>query len=177
MCAFTKCCCCIELRIGAIIIAILDIVIGIPYFAVAIWGSVAPITNDVYSTGNSIGSVFIAISVFNYLTGVVALGTGLCLLFGSIFNNKIATLVYLVFKLIGIVVAAIGMIVGIAGVIILGIAISSNSYGYPNHGLLALYICLIVSDFISILLQIYFWICVYGFYTRELKRREIVSHT
>ena len=125
-----------------------------------------------YSTGNFIGSVFIAISVFNYLTGVVALGTGLCLLFGSIFNNKIATLVYLVFKLIGIVVAAIGMIVGI-----LGVAISSSSYGYPNHGLQALYICLIVSDFISILLQIYFWICVYGFYTRELKRREIVSHT
>ena len=180
MCAFTKCCCCIELRIGAIIIAILELVIGIPYFAVAIWGSVAPITNDVYSTGNFIGSVFIAISVFNYLTGVVALGTGLCLLFGSIFYNKIATLVYLVFKMIGIVVASIGMIVGIAGAILVGVILSSNDTNtiiHPTGALLASIICMIVLAFFSILLQIYFWICVYGFYTRELKIREIVSHT
>ena len=180
MCAFTKCCCCIELRTGAITIAILDLMIGIPYFAIAIWGTIAPIAPDLYTSGTPIGSVFITIAVFNYLYSVVALGMGLCLLFGSIFYNKIATLVYLVFKMIGIVVAAIGMIVGIAGAILVGVILSSNDTNtiiHPSYGLLTSFICLIVLAFISIILQIYFWICVYGFYTRELKIREIVSHT
>lgn len=182
MCAFTKCCCCVELRIGAIIIAILDLLIGIPYFAVAIWASVGitHVTTDVYTSDTPIYSVFIAITVFNYLTSVVALGMGLCLLLGSIFHNKIAILVYLVVKMIGIVVASIGLIVGIAGAILVGVALSLNDRNtiiHPSYGLLAAIICAIVFTFISILLQIYFWICVYAFYTRELKSREIVSHT
>ena len=88
-----KCCFCVDLRIGAIVIAILDIVGGITAF----------VTD--YGKPEA-----------NFVAGVVSIIAGLCLLFGSIKYHETSTLVYLVLHMLSIVLYAISMfvLVGVA---------------------------------------------------------------
>ena len=135
MCEFTKCCCCIDLRIGTIIIAILELVAGILYLALAITQSVNSLASAITQSNNSVSEIncedstkpicpyITTTAVFGYLNSMVALVTGLCLLYGSIYHNKKATLAYLVLKIIGIALAAINMIAFIGVAVMIGFAI------------------------------------------------------
>ena len=183
MCSFTKCCCCLDLRIGAIIIAVLELVMGIPCLVLAILYSTSVIPGadgTIYRDDRqlqTIAAIIITLTAFNYLKSVSALVTGLCLLFGSIFNKKILTLIYLVLKLLSIVVAGIEMIVGIVGGSLVGTYLGDPHDSVINHSALVLMISMIVLLLISIILQTYFWICVFSFYNRELKGKKTISHT
>ena len=86
--SLNKCCFCVDLRIGAIVIAILEIVGGICAF-VTRYGKLEA----------------------NYVAGVASIIAGLCLLFGSIKYHETTTLVYLVLHMLSIVVYAISMFV------------------------------------------------------------------
>ena len=191
MYGLTKCCCCLDLRIGTIIIAILELLIGIPYFVLAILKSIAihPVaTSDAWNDNEQLQSsdaFIIALTAFNYLKSAVALIIGLCLLFGSIYYNKKATLIYLVLRLIGIVVSGIEFILGIVAAYTIRMALPVYSLhpitepiGYVVYYYIVVpIICMTVYIFVTMVFQTYFWICVLSFYNRSLKRKEIVSHT
>ena len=191
---FTKCCCCIDLRIGTIIIAILELVAGILYLALAIIQSDNRLALEITRSNNSASAIdcedsttpicpyITSTAVFGYLNSMVALVTGLCLLYGSSYRNKKATLVYLVLKIIGIVLTAMNMIAFIGAAVMIRFAIViAKSFGSAilKHILywygLVPSICIAVFMFIYIILQIYLWICVYSHYTRQFKKREIVA--
>merc|ERR1712141_553159 len=87
MCEVNKCCCCVDLRTGAIVISILQLLGGAGCFGMG--ASEWP----------------------NILNGVVGLLAGLCLLFGAIKYHQTATLVYLVLDMIAIILAGVAMAV------------------------------------------------------------------
>ena len=137
MCKLKKCCCCVNLRIGAIIIAIVEI-------------------------GGGIGTCFSKNGriELNYVSGVICIIAGLCLLFGSIKYHQGATLAYLVVHMLAIVLMAICMFVFI---------------GFAS-GLVPTWMILLVVTLLStqIGLCIYFWSCIFSFY-KGLKSGDIVS--
>ena len=88
MCEVKKCCCCVDLRTGAIVMAILQLIGGAGMFGMgAEWQ--------------------------NILSALVGVGAGVCLLFGAIKYHQQATLVYLVLQMIAIVLIVVAIIVAI----------------------------------------------------------------
>ena len=86
---FTKCCCCVDLRAGAIVIAIVDIAIGLASLVKPESGS--------------------------YVGCLLLIGAGISLLIGAIKENQIATIVSLVLQMIGVVAYVIIGILLIVG--------------------------------------------------------------
>ena len=84
-----KCCCCVDLRTGAILMAIVEIIGGLGMFGKSQLG-----WHDV-------------------LNNVFAIGAGVCLLFGAIKYHQLATQVYLVLQMIAIVLTGVGIIYAI----------------------------------------------------------------
>ena len=150
MCQLSRCCCCIELRTGAIIIAVLGIL-----------GSFGGFGNG-------------------WIAGVCVLILGLvancCLLHGAIKYNKVTTTIYLVLEMISIILivaAAVFAIVVIAGATAVGTAASSWDAGnVASTAVLVVGIVSLVAYIIGIALQIYWWVCVFSF-LKELKRTDL----
>ena len=92
MCEVKKCCCCVDLRVGAITFAILEVAIAITAFY--------------FVKGANYPGMMIA-------SALVGLAAGLCLLFGSIQYNATATAVYLVLQMISIVFFGIQIILSV----------------------------------------------------------------
>ena len=87
---FTKCCCCVDLRAGAIVIAIVDIAIGLASLVKPESGS--------------------------YVGCLLLIGAGISLLIGAIKENQIATIVSLVLQMIGVVAyVIIGILLIVSG--------------------------------------------------------------
>ena len=137
MCQVSKCCCCVDLRTGALVMAVLQLIGGAGMFAN---GGTWP----------------------DILNAVVGIGAGACLLFGAIKYHQMATLVYLVFQMIAIVLIGVALLV----VIIVPVA----SWGVAIEFLIApMIIYIIFASF-----HIYFWVCIFSFY-KGLKTGEIKS--
>ena len=85
MCVLTKCCCCVDLRTGAMVMAILQ-VLGVL---------------------GSFGSRGMDGGLAMFVSGGLALVAGLCLLYGAIKYEPTATLVYLVFQMLPIITVTI----------------------------------------------------------------------
>ena len=158
MCEVNKCCCCVDLRTGAIVIAILQLIGGAGCFGMG------------------------ASEWQNILNGVVGLLAGVCLLVGAINYHQTATLVYLVLDMIAIVLVGVAMAVIIIG----GATVTASASGYPDlqdnqgaqdvvtaFGAIFITIFAIVYGLIA-LFYIYFWVCVFSFY-KGLKSGEITS--
>lgn len=156
---FAKCCCCIDLRVGAIIIAILDILGGL---------------------GNFSGSWP------NYLIGVASVAAGVCLLFGAIKYNQIATIIHLVLAMLSFVLYVVGAILAI---VLGGVAASSTTSTIDglntgqtdlNNAVtgVAVGVTVVVAVLLIIiaLIMLYFWFCVFSFY-KGLKSGSIASPT
>ena len=138
-----KCCCCVELRVGTIVIAILQIIGGLGNLGAG------------QGWNNIIGMIM----------GVAA---GACLLYGAIAYNPTATLVNLIFSMIGIVFCVIIAIIAFASIA----AIPKHN---PNAGAsTGVAIGAGVSFLIVAAVEVYFWICVYSFY-KALKSGSIIS--
>ena len=142
----SKCCGCVDLRTGAMIIAILEIIGGF-----SILGK-SPILWD------------------NVVTCIMCVASGACLLFGAIKYNWTATLVNLVFSAIGIALWIVVLIMFFVAVGVTGGQVS----GYQAEGFATWSIITGVLLVAVIILQIYFWVCVYSFY-RQLKSGNISS--
>ena len=146
-----KCCCCVDLRTGAMIIAVLYIIGGFGLLGKP------PITWD------------------TILTCITCVISGACLLFGAIKYNWTATLVNLVFSAVGI---ASWIIVTVMLLLVAFGLVSGQQM--PNHQKNAFWTGSISAFITGVLLiavvfvKMYFWICVYSFY-RNLKSGNISS--
>ena len=150
----TKCCCCISLRTGSVILGVL--------------GLIGAIVTLCYSAGNG-----------GYLTtGIIYFISHSFLLYGAVTNNYTAVLVYLVFTAIGILLDLIFGILIFASVGILVPALSNDcalileekrAEGISCDALISATVGTLASVFIlNGILNIYFWICCWSFY-KELK--------
>ena len=150
----SKCCCCISLRTGSVILGVL--------------GLIGAIVTLCYSGGNS-----------GYLTsGIIYFISHSFLLYGAVRNNYTAVLVYLVFTGIGIVLDLMFGILVLASVGILVPALDNDcaliqddirGQGISCDAFISATVGILASVFIITgLLNIYFWICCWSFY-KELK--------
>ena len=110
MCEVNKCCCCVDLRTGAIVIAILQLIGGAGCFGMG------------------------ASEWQNIMNGVVGLLAGVCLLVGAINYHQTATLVYLVLDMIAIVLVGVAMAVIIIGGATFTASVSGNPDFQDNQG-------------------------------------------
>ena len=150
----SKCCCCVPLRTGSLVLAILGILSGIGYFAMSkgSWGSI--------------------------IQGIFYLLAYGFLLFGALKYNEKAVLVCLVCTAVGIVFGIIMCIIAIASIDTLAPQLADNCAAIIdelNHmhmtcdqfkaGVIG---TMAATFIIGSLLNVYFWICNYSFY-KELK--------
>ena len=146
MCHQTKCCCCIPLRMGCLIIAILQIVLSFLWF---VHDGVA------YS--------------YSVPVCLIGLAEGVCLLIGVLLNNQILVLISGILALIRIVVT---LIVTVLIMVAIGLFASSGAATTVATVAIALLFTFVI---IELILDIYFLIVVWSFY-KELQagRRENV---
>ena len=146
MCHQTKCCGCIPLRIGCLIIAILQIVLSFFWF---VHDGVA------YS--------------YSVPVCLIGLAQGVCLLIGVLLNNQILVLISGILALIRIVVT---LIVTVLIMVAIGLFASSGAATTVATVSIAVFFTFFI---IELILDIYFLIVVWSFY-KELQagRRENV---
>ena len=142
---FKHCCCCLNLRVGAIVLATITILTGLIRLGGCLFG--------LYYW-----------SYWDVILGALAnVAAGGCLLYGAIKYQRYPTIIYLVFAMIGIVLNSISAII---------IFTKSDGAGFIRevvHGCLrvkpewcsddALGWMFILSAFLGI----YFWLCVFSF--------------
>lgn len=148
--ALGKCCCCVELRTGAIIIAILGLI--------GSFGS--------FNRGVVIGIIF-------FVYGLIS---NLCLLHGAIKYNRTTTLVFLIMDAILIVLLLVNWILIIVEMDSDDVkpCLNKKSLLFPETEIkcgvvVGVLIGLIWT--ITMALSIYFWACVYGFFV-DLKQQQ-----
>ena len=160
---FNKCCCCVDLRVGTQIIAILEIVIGLSGLGMGItWKSIVAV--------------------------IIGVGSGACLMWSSwskyivIKYKKPGIIMYLVVSMIGIVIyvfAASFMFVGLnEGLRSINTRLEKNVttlnvWGEPEdmakikaetfEFLTGTVAVIGVAYLVVALVKLYFWICVYSF--------------
>ena len=146
MCHQTKCCGCVPLRMGCLIIAILQIVFSFLWF---VHDGVA------YS--------------YSVPVCLIGLAEGVCLLIGVLLNNQILVLISGILALIRIVVT---LIVTVLIMVAIGLFASSGAATTVATVSIALLFTFVI---IELILDIYFLIVVWSFY-KELQagRRENV---
>ena len=155
-----RCCCCIDLRIGCIVIAILQIVGSLGISGIPIFHS----------------PPYVTCFIIDCLAGVTA---GICLLIGVIKFEASAILVYLILAVINFIIRFV--IFGFTVFILLGLnllwclyaALPPKNWNAPpleshkrcqiieGH---VLEISIIGIPITVMALSIYFWVCVYRFY-------------
>ena len=146
MCHQTKCCGCVPLRMGCLIIAILQIVFSFLWFA-----------HDGLPYKYSVPVC------------LIGLAEGVCLLIGVLLNNQILVLISGILALIRIVVT---LIVTVLIMVAIGLFASSGAATTVATVAIALLFTFVI---IELILDIYFLIVVWSFY-KELQagRRENV---
>ena len=141
-----KCCFCLDLRKGAIVIAIFHMVLAL-------------------------GQIFTMLRIVVTAIGVVIFGlvAGAVLLYGAIKYNTVAIIIHLVLALIEIV-----FLLATAIMIFVGVAAWLNLNGGELHWLHTL--SLVIGGLISLwaIIEIYFLVCVCSFY-QQLKSGMITS--
>ena len=149
--ALKKCCCCVDLRSGALVIAILGTVLAVAGVTFAVLDMAMVFGDD------DIG-VPVHIPVLIYF-GFELLAS-ICLLVGAVKRENISTMIYLVLEMICIALDIIYCI------FIIDIAL--NGHGEVDASATSVIICAILVAVTNVALSIYFWICILSFW-KELK--------
>ena len=139
-----RCCCCINLRIGCIVIAILQIVGSLGIIGIPLYHS------PPYDT----------CLIIDCLAGVTS---GICLLIGGIKSNASAILVYLILAVINFIIRFVvwTLTIGLGAVFV----IFYGSHKRPQiDGGHVLVVSIIGISITVTALSIYFWFCVCRFY-------------
>ena len=161
MCQQTKCCCCLPLRTGCIVIAILTIAYSFTWY---IFGS-----RGGRFLGTRIG--------YGYIVPINlwGLAEGTCLLIGALLNNATLVLVHFILAIIGTV--------GTLILVIVNSALANYSIGTPTQDekvgaglVVVIWVSIITFIVIACLVRIYFIVVAWFFY-KELKTGgENISH-
>lgn len=150
-----KCCFCVDLRVGCIILGVLEILSSCSFFAVRD-GEVME-EHDKYFGEAKKYAVFTANSV--------AIIACVSLIYGAIKYNWIATWVYLVFETSKII---------LTGVAVVWYSVDETkitSEGGSNGTILISIRAIGISLIIRFLLSIYYWLCAFSLY-KKIKKGE-----
>ena len=145
MCQQTKCCCCLPLRTGCIVIAIWAIV-----------GSFMVYINNRVGYG------------YKVPVNLWGLAEGICLLVGAMLYNPVLVLVYFILAIIGTVGQLIGLIFVILKLTVWAKTTVTVNGTADSGTVTALLVVLIVSVVIGCILRIYFIVIAWSFH-KELK--------
>ncbi|XP_077301274.1 uncharacterized protein LOC143921763 [Arctopsyche grandis] len=152
------CCCVCTLKTGAIIVGIVDAVLGIIIMITSI--SVSVILNDPNTDTADLGdkqtlyNMFVAYSVFSTLYIIMSI----MLIIGASKNSPNCLIPWLGYVFVYIIVYLVGVII--------------NSISYFSIGNVGAACSFIISGIVGISLQFYFFLVVYSLY-RLLKTPEI----
>ena len=150
---FTKCCCCVPLRVGCMVLAVIGLM-----------GAVGLIISGHSNWSNVVYGIF---NIVPYAA----------LLLGAIQNNHTAILFYLVLEAIAVILGIIFGVIVVAGAtaILTGLQdcsqldqdmnLSTQDCNAAKAGAIGI---IAATFWISALLNMYFWACVYSFY-KEVK--------
>ena len=147
MCHQTKCCGCIPLRTGCLIIAILSTVFSFTWFF---------------------------LNAFEYKYSVplclIGLAAGVCLLIGVILNNKTLVLVGAILDMIGLVSTLLVAVIFLVMAGVFASTVATTAVAPLETTFIAIFLTMVL---IGVILDIYFLVVVWSFY-KELKsgRRE-----
>ena len=133
---FRHFCCCLDLRDGAIAIAVLEMLIGL--------GSFGSFAN---------GFNWIAILIF-----LPNVASGISLLYGAIKHNSTAVLVNLILSLLGVVFLIVMSLVTLIS--------GASMTLVEQRGAQIIMLVLGSIYLLITLIQIYFWICVYSYFRK-----------
>ena len=159
--ALGKCCCCVDLRTGAIIIAVL--------------GLIASFGN--FQHGVVMGSISL----------VYGLICNLCLLHGAIKYNRTTTMVFLIMDALYIVLLLVFWILIIVAMASDEVSpcwksenkeVKMEYAGYKDVEcavIVAVLVATLVGTSIILAISIYFWACVYGFFV-DLKHQQTPTY-
>ena len=142
------CCCCVPLRTGSILLAVLGILQGLFSFCQGNWPYI--------------------------ISGIIALAYGGCLLFGAIKYHEKAVLVALIIQGVNLAISALFCIIILASIGSVDPTLANDcedlriSKSQCDEVKSATIGTLEGAFIASILLNVYFWICNYSFY-KELK--------
>ena len=133
---FRHFCCCLDLRDGAIAIAVLEMLIGLGSFG-------------------SFANGFNWIAIFIFIPNVAS---GISLLYGAIKHNSTAVLVNLILSLLGVVfLIVMSLLTLISG---------ASMTLVEQRGAQIIMLVLGSIYLLITLIQIYFWICVYSYFRK-----------
>ena len=146
-----KCCCCVDLRVGSIVIAIIGFVGGFGNLGVSLKQDGAEWSSICFAISQSVASG--------------------CLLYGAIKREKTPTLIYLAFEMVSIILLAIIIILTIIAMLAASSACQSSSIQMSpvlrpgdNCADLNVGFAVVIAVYAAFLaLSIYFWICVHSF--------------
>ena len=138
-----KCCCCIDLQTGCIVLAIIGFIINFGLFGLA----------DTHCGGGGCSYAFYVVALGN-VTGIIGC---VCLLFGAIKKISIAVEVYLGVEIIRIILYFANVIM----ILKRYVEYPDMSDTYKNT-VLASGICVLL----VMLTSLYFWICVFSFFQK-----------
>ena len=164
-----KCCCCIELRRGSILLGILCTILGLAtfIFGTFIYSSLVPTYFQI---------IYLPI-MFSSIFYVVTHG---CLWFGAVNYDTIAIMVYLVcqaFMIVGIIGFCIVLMTLINNVLSKQAAEGCGVKDNPSCNVAIVIINIIVAEqfLIILIINIYFWICIYSFYLNLKEGTENIA--
>ena len=142
MCHQTKCCGCIPLRTGCLIIAILSIVFSFTWFVHTAFG---------YE--------------YSVPLCLIGLASGVCLLIGVILNNQTLVLVSAILEMILVVVTLLFAVIFLALAGVFASTAATMEVAPLETTVIAIFLTVVL---IGVLLDIYFLVVVWSFY-KELK--------
>ena len=166
MCEFAKCCCCVDLRLGAILIAVLDIIFGI----LMILKSFTRHTHVNFIASNYTrildmedsdkDQIWMKCMELENITALASVAAGVFLIIGATKYNKMTTAVYLGMQMIGTACLLVPMTFHTVNYV------QEQEHDNKEKASFGIRIALFSIIFI---LSIYFWICVFSF-CKHLRR-------
>ena len=155
----SKCCCCVPLRTGSLVIAVLGILGAFGIF-------VSSNNTQAYKCIYKCIDIDTGPQWANIVEGIFLLLPYGFLLFGALINNDKAVLVCLVLTALSII---IGIIFGIIAILNIETLFPELAAWSKNHPIWSYARSVEASKLMCpSLVQVYFWICIYSFY-KELK--------
>ena len=139
---FNKCCCCINLRPGAVVIASLDIFAALLSLVVGLLGVFIHKSKNVDSS--------VLCGIYFTTASIVSATSGCCLLGGVISRSASPILIYIIFSLIGLGLSVVYLfaLILVKYHIFFSVTLAAHAIGIP--------------------LKVYFLLCAYSLY-KEMK--------
>ncbi len=147
---FRSCCFCVSLRVGALVIALLGILVNLVGIGVTtyVMDTISPYDFDPYKDWQD--KVFRIACIVAIVIGIFGLAVNACLAYGVLADRPVFLLPFMVFHLMGVVLQVCGHV-------------AYSGYLFAN-GFVIEGVSHLVAGIVSAAIQSYLWLTVYSYY-------------